>query len=106
MVGIGFFLGLKSSSPDIINSVDKYYKAHNLMDFKVVSTMGLTDNDVKSIKSLKGIKNVAPSYSLDVLDKSKAIKVQGLETSINTVKLINGRMPKSDKECIADIKKL
>jgi putative ABC transport system permease protein len=105
MVGIGFFLGLKSSSPDIINSVDKYYKAHNLMDFKVVSTMGLTDNDVKSIKSLKGIKNVAPSYSLDVLDKSKAIKVQGLETSINTVKLINGRMPKSDKECIADIKK-
>ena len=105
MLGFGFFLGLKQSAPDIINSVDKYYKAHNLMDFKVVSTMGLTDEDVKAIKSLKGIQNVVPSYSLDVLEKGKAIKVQGIEKSVNTTKLMNGRMPKTDKECVADSKR-
>ncbi|AYD40911.1 ABC transporter permease [Clostridium fermenticellae] len=105
MVGFGFFLGLKETSPDIINSVDKYYKANNLMDFKIVSTMGLRDEDVKAIKSLKGVQNVVPSYSLDVLEKDKVIRVHAIENSVNTSKLINGRIPKTDKECVADIKK-
>lgn len=105
MVGFGFFLGLKETSPDIVNSVDKYYKTHNLMDFKVVSTMGLTDEDVKAIKSLKGIQNAVPSYSLDVLEGDRAIRVHGLENSVNTVKLVSGRMPATDRECIADSKK-
>ncbi|MHC6179652.1 FtsX-like permease family protein [Clostridium sp. JNZ X4-2] len=104
-VGFGFFLGLKETSSDIVNSVSKYYNTHKLMDFKVVSTMGLTDEDVKAIKLLKGVQNVVPSYSLDVLEGNKAIRVHGLENSVNTVKLISGRMPATSKECIADSKK-
>lgn len=105
MVGFGFFLGLKETSPDIVKSVDRYYKAHNLTDFKAVSTMGLTDEDVKAIKSLKDVQNAVPSYSMDVLEGDKAIRVHGLENSVNTVKLVSGRMPTTDKECIADSKK-
>mgnify|MGYP000844607220 FL=1 len=105
MVGFGFFIGLNEASSDIINSVDKYYKAHKLMDFKVVSTIGLTDKDVKAIESLKGIQDVVPSHSLDVLEENKAIRVHEIENSVNTVKLVRGRMPKTDRECIADSRK-
>lgn len=104
IVGVGFFSGLKGSSPDIISSVDKYYKEKNLMDFKIVSTLGLTNDDVDTLKSLKDVNTVVPSYSIDVLDKGRAIKVQALEKSVNIVNLISGRMPKNNNECLADIK--
>lgn len=105
LVGVGFFSGLKQSSPDIIFSVDQYYKEHNLMDFKIVSNLGLTEEDVNALKSLKNIGNVVPSYSLDVLSEGKAIKIQSIENSVNTVNLIKGRMPKNNTECVADSKK-
>lgn len=105
VVGVGFFSGLKQSSPDIIFSVDKYYKECSLMDFKIVSNLGLTEEDVNSIKSLKNISNVVPSYSLDVLSEGKAVKIQAIEKSVNTVNLIKGRMPKNNTECVADSKK-
>lgn len=104
MVGVGFLLGLRESPPDILAGVSTYYKAHHLMDFKIVSTMGLTSDDVNALKSLKGVKAVIPSYSLDVLSQGKAVKVQAIEHSVNTVKLISGRMPKKDTECLADSK--
>ena len=75
------------------------------MDFRIVSTMGLTDDDVNALKSLKGVGTVVPSYSLDVLNRGNAIKVQALESSVNTVNLITGRMPKTDTECLADSRK-
>ncbi|MDD3224348.1 MAG: FtsX-like permease family protein [Clostridium sp.] len=104
-VGVGFFAGLEACVPNIINAADRYYSEHNLMDFKINSSMGLTKDDVKALKSLKNVKEVIPSYSLDVLDKKgNAIKVHAIENSINTVNLIRGRMPKNDSECIADYK--
>lgn len=105
MLGAGFFMGIKESSPDIISTIDQYYKDHNLMDLKVISTMGLTDSDVDALRKLENVKSVVPSYSLDLLDQDKVIKVYAIEESMNTVKLIDGRMTESDTECLADSNK-
>lgn len=102
LVGAGFFAGIQASSPDIIASVSRYNNRHRLMDYQIVSTMGLTDDDVTALKSLKKVNAVVPSYSLDVLDRGKAIRVQAIEESVNTVDLTKGRMPKTDTECVAD----
>jgi len=104
MVGVGFLAGIRESTPDIVTSLSQYMNGQNLMNFQIVSTMGLTDEDVSALKSLKNIGAVTPSYSLDVLSHGKAIRVQAIEKTINTVKLINGRMPKNDTECVADSK--
>ena len=104
LVGVGFFAGIRASTPDIVASLSQYMNRQNLMDFRIVSTMGLTDNDVNALKSLKQVSNVTPSYSLDVLSQGKAIRVQAVEASVNKVDLINGRMPKNDTECVADSK--
>lgn len=105
MVGVGSFMGIQESAPDIASALNKYNGIHRLMDLQIVSTMGLTDDDVNALKALKNIKAVIPSYSIDVLSHNKTIRVQPVEKSVNTIELINGHMPKSDNECIADCQK-
>ncbi|MDP4152230.1 MAG: FtsX-like permease family protein [Bacillota bacterium] len=102
LVGAGFFAGIQASFPDMITSISQYNNSHKLMDFKIVSTMGLTNDDVNALKALKNVSGVTPSYSLDVLDQSKAIRVHAIEKSVDTVELIKGRMPNTDTECVAD----
>ncbi|HBM80738.1 MAG TPA: peptide ABC transporter permease, partial [Clostridiaceae bacterium] len=102
MVGVGFFAGIQESAPDITTSLSEYNDTHKLMDFQIISTMGLTDDDVNALKSLKNVSTVTPSYSLDVMDHGKAIRIHAIEKSADTVKLNKGRMPKADGECVAD----
>lgn len=102
MVGVGVFSGLKGSAPDILTAADQYYKEHYLMDLKIVSSLGLTDDDVGVLKKLETVNTVIPSYSLDVLDQGKAVRIHAIEESLNMVKLMDGRMPETDTECLAD----
>jgi putative ABC transport system permease protein len=101
-VGVGFFAGIRASSPDVVASVDAYYDENNFMDFKIVSSMGLTDDDVNAIKVQDSAGTVIPSYSLDVLCDGKAVRIHAIEDTVNRVTLTEGRMPQSTRECIAD----
>lgn len=102
LVGVGFFAGIRESAPDITVALNQYTTAHQLMDFQIVSTMGLTDDDVHALKALNGVDSVTPSYSLDAMDQDKAIRIHAIEDSAEPVQLINGRMPENDEECVAD----
>lgn len=101
-LGVGFFAGLRETTPDIETTLDNYYDEHNLMDFKIVSTGGLTEDDVTSLKELKNVEKVIPSYSVDVLISGEEIRVHSIEEEINSVALKEGRMPEKNNECIAD----
>ena len=102
MVGVGFFAGIRESTPDIRTTLSEYNQRYQLTDFKVVSTMGLTADDVNAVAALDGVKEALGSYSLDVLDGAKAIRVHALTDNVNSVELVHGRMPESDTECVAD----
>ena len=102
MVGVGFFAGIQASAPDIDMTLTRYNNSQKFMDFQIISTMGLTNDDVHALQSLNNISTVVPSYSLDALVQGKAIRVHAIEESVNTVKLIDGRMPITDNECVAD----
>ncbi len=101
-LGVGFFAGLRETTPDIETTLDNYYDEHNLMDFKIVSTGGLTEDDVTSLKELENVEKVIPSYSVDVLISGEEIRVHAIEEEINNVALKEGRMPEKNNECIAD----
>jgi len=103
-VGVGFFTGIRASSPDIISSVDSYYDEYNLMDLKLVSPTGFTNDDINSIRQLNEANLIVPSYSIDVLSDGSPIKVQAIENNINQPKIIEGRMPINSNECLADNK--
>lgn len=102
LVGVGFFAGINESVPDITSSLSNYMQTQKLMNFQIVSTMGLTSEDVTALKALNNIHTVTPSYSLDVLEDGNALRIQALEQDINTVQLLKGRMPETLTECIAD----
>ena len=104
MIGVGFYAGIQASAPDMLAVADEYYSDQHLMDYKIVSTMGLTKDDVSALASLSGVSNVIPSYSLDILSNENALRVMSLEDTVNTVKLITGRMPSSGQECLGDDK--
>jgi len=102
MVGVGFYAGIQMTPPNVIKIADTYYNDSTLMDFKIVSSLGLTDDDVDALKKLDSVADVVPSYSLDVQDRGKAIRIHAIEENINTVKLVEGQMPSLDMECVAD----
>lgn len=104
-LGVGFFAGLRETTPDIEATLDNYYDEHNLMDFKIVSTMGLTEDDIASLEELKNIEKVVASYSVDTLIDGEAVRIHAIEEDINNVDLVEGNMPENNNECIADATK-
>ena len=49
MLGVLVFVGLKMAAPDMMKSLDKYYDDNNFYDIKIVSTLGLTNDDIKGM---------------------------------------------------------
>ncbi len=48
-IGCAFFSGIRASEPDMRYSGDAYFDEKNLMDIQVMSTMGLTEDDLDAI---------------------------------------------------------
>ena len=67
LLGVGFFAGLRAASPDMVDTIDKYYKESNVYDIQIISTLGLTDNDITAIKNIENVQNVYGTYSGDIL---------------------------------------
>lgn len=120
IVGLGtaFFVGIKTTCPDMKLTADKYYKKQNFMDFYLVSTIGFNDGDISSLKITKGVKGVMPSYSIDAVttlgNKEKVLRISSLPISnlsennknyINRPKLLRGRLPQKTGECVIEEKK-
>lgn len=104
LIGIGVFIGLREATPSMLYTADHYYDEHNLMDFKIVSNYGFTDDDIEAIKNLDNVESVVPSYSTDVLENGEPIRLHALEDSINNVYLVDGKMPEEIHECLGDFK--
>ena len=105
-LGVAFYSGIQASSPDMRYSADAYYDRYQLMDLKVISTMGLTDDDVRAIEALEGVSLAQPAYFTDVLcnedDVQTVLHVESLTDSLNTLEVFEGRLPKKKGECILD----
>lgn len=111
-LGAGFFAGLRSSAADMRATADKYYDASNFMDVRIVSTLGLTDDDAVAISKIPGIRSVMPAHSADVISKiggmEQIFRVHSIatggpketESSMNRPQLTSGRWPQNDRECV------
>ncbi len=64
-LGTGFYAGLRMTAPDMNLAADTYYDGTDLYDIRVLSTMGLTDDDVDALKAVDGVSGVMPAYQID-----------------------------------------
>ena len=107
-LGVGFFAGLKATTPVMKMSADQYYDKTNLMDFRVLSTLGLTQEDVDAIRDVEGVQDVFASRSVDTLvdfaDGQRAVKVMAYDSDarINKLDVMQGRLPQNENECVVD----
>lgn len=114
-LGVGFFAGIKATAPDMKLTADKYFDEYRLMDFRLISTMGFNEEDIKAIGGLEDIEDILPSYSLDVLAEFEGnehvVKLMSLpmdkvkaddKSYINRIKLVEGRLPERPGEILAE----
>ena len=105
-LGVAFFAGIRATNPDMRLTADSYFDNSNLMDLRILSAMGLTDEDVKEISDIPGIELVEPTYSADVLydigGSELVLKVNALTKKINKYTLKEGRFPEKNDEVLVD----
>ena len=112
-LGVGFFVGVKATSPDMKVTADKYFNNTRLMDIHIQSTMGFNSDDVTAIEAQKEFNNVMFSYTADALmniDNSNVVvriyslpqTKDGKGQTLNNPVLISGRLPNKSGECVVE----
>ena len=81
-LGCGFYAGLRMTAPDMDLSADAYYDETQLMDVRVVSTMGLARADLDALRAVEGVEEVEGAFECDVLadigDEQYAVRMHSL----------------------------
>lgn len=106
LLGVGFFAGLRASSPDMKKTLDVYFDEQNVMDIQVISTLGLTDDDIEAISKLENVETVEGTYQTDaavtVGDEEVIVKLETYSNNINKLELVDGRFPENENECVVE----
>lgn len=101
-LGVGFLIGVMQATPDMKNSMDRYYESVNAYDAYVKGSLGLTQSDLDALAAAEGVESIEKVISTDLLvhlgDLEVAGRVIGLETlgkedAINKLTLLEGAWP-------------
>lgn len=105
-LGVAFYSGIRASEPSMRITADQYFDDSELMDLKVMGTMGLTKADIKAIGKVSGIEAVEGGYSKDVLcpvgDNEKVVHMLSMQKNFDQVSVVEGRLPEKAGECLVD----
>ena len=102
-LGAGFLSGLIASSPVMRLRADAYYDHTGMMDIRILSTLGLTKEDLSVLTQIEGVQTAEGAHFLDIEgtigEDSYLIRVHSLPGQINQLVLEEGRLPKAG-ECV------
>lgn len=104
-LGVGFFAGIRATSPDMIDTIDNYYRDNKVYDVQVLSTLGLTEDDVTEISALENVEKVVGTFEMDgkvKLDNKEVITRIMCVEDVNRSVLVEGEMPKNESECVVE----
>ena len=105
-MGVAFFSGIRAGEPDMRYSGDAYFDRNNVMDLRVIGTLGLTEKDVEALRKTEGVESVEPGYSVDMLlnveGNYKVLHVASILDNMNKYTVEEGRMPEKSGECLMD----
>lgn len=105
-MGVAFYSGIWATAPDMRISSDAYYDGSQLMDLKVIGTMGLTEEDVQALLKVNGVESAEGAYATDVLcgkeESQTVIHVESINETMNQFQPQEGRLPQKSGECYLD----
>ena len=105
-LGSGFYASLRMTCPDMKIAADDYYDENNLMDVRIVSTLGLVEDDLNAVKQIDSVESAALGQETDIIaeidGEEVTMRLQSFtnNASINNVTLKEGRLPESANECV------
>ena len=106
-LSVAFLSGLKATAPDMKRTGDDYLDSLHLADIQVLSTLGLTDEDIAALRAQDKVEDAEGEYVIDAFASSASldavVKVLSLTgRGINEVLLRDGRMPARADECVVE----
>ena len=111
LISVGFISGIGSPSDMIKDSVENYYKSHNVSDFIVKSKTGsFSEEQISAVKARYGELNVQTGMSLDIqTGEKRSLRLYFLDLqnmNINKPELTEGEeITADDENCVyAEVK--
>lgn len=107
-LGVAFYAGIKSSGPDLKESINEFFSEQNLMDSKIVSSIGLSDNDLKLLENNDKILDYYATHSVDVnlTNTNNVVRFMAYDssdsTNMNKPIVTEGRLPENSGEIALD----
>lgn len=99
-LGTGFYAGLRMTAPDMKLAADEYFDGTSLMDIRVLSTLGLTDDDIAALRHVEGVEAVMPARETDVMaaigSEQYAVRVHSLPDAASASDTSDGVHARSD----------
>ena len=116
-LGVMMLTGLMSIAPSMRSAAQKYYVQQNVFDLRVLSTLGLSDQDIAAIAATPGVEAVMPVKTLDLeanwqgQEERMVVQLQALQqdpaadtdANMNRLVLRSGRMPQAANECVVHV---
>lgn len=107
MLGVGLFVGLKATTPAMIVTENTYLAQQNFFDFRLLSTIGFTEDDVEALMRLSEVADAEGGICVDAvcaLEKGNesVYKLHTVPERINQIVITAGRMPEKAGECVLD----
>lgn len=104
LLAVGFLAGLRMTAPDMQTTVDHYYDRQNFMDLRLISMLGLTQEDLEAVSEFPGVLDAEGVYTFDALAGEESVNIFPVPEKINLVDLLEGRMPEAADECLTEAK--
>ena len=127
-LGVSFFAGMNAIAPNMYDTAAKYVEDSNAMDIQIISTAGLTENDLAVIGSVTGVESISGEKFVDGVVKVGGEPVNDIDGSEMTVRaysldinkvygaangaddpyymnrpqLVDGSWPTSSNQCLVD----
>ena len=106
-LGVGFFSGVRITTPAMVHTMDEMFKEKNFFDYDLVSTLGWEEEDVKKIREISEVRSAEGSLHFDIIclfeeDREEVYKAYSLPEDINLLILREGRLPENDREVLVD----
>ncbi len=127
-LGVSFFAGMNATAPDMYDTIREYALETNMADIQIISTAGLTENDVAVIQSINGVETAIGEKFVDGVVKVNGEPISDTDGSeltiralpidltklanvnagidersfMNRPQLIEGSWPSSPNQCLVD----
>ncbi len=105
-LGVAFYTGVRSSEPDMQLTGDALYDGTDFFDIRIISTLGLTDDDLAEVRNIEGVERAEGGYQAELIaqdeDRKLVFYVFSLGEEINRMVVKGGRLPEKEGECFMD----